>query len=117
MHWQLRNRTLDLSTRGVVMGVLSVTPDSFSDAGAFIDLERAVAHALAMIAEGAEIIDIGGESTRPGAEPVSAEEETRRVLPVIERLAPLGVFLSIDTMKPEVARAAVAAGAAIVNDV
>src|SRR3954452_3232087 len=117
MHWQLRNRTLDLSTRGVVMGVLNVTPDSFSDAGAFIDLERAVAHALAMAAEGAEIIDIGGESTRPGAEPVSAEEEAARVLPVIERLAPHGVLLSIDTMKPDVARAAVAAGAAIVNDV
>ncbi len=117
MTWQLRNRTLDLHARGSVMGVLNVTPDSFSDAGAFIDLERAVAHALAMIAEGAEIIDIGGESTRPGAEPVSAAEEKRRVLPVIERLAPRGVFLSIDTMKPEVAEAALDAGAAIVNDV
>jgi dihydropteroate synthase len=117
MKWQLRNRTLDLSTRGVVMGVLNVTPDSFSDAGAFIDLERAVAHALAMAGEGAKIIDIGGESTRPGAAPVSAEEEARRVLPVIERLAAHGLILSIDTMKPEVAQAALDAGAAIVNDV
>src|SRR4051812_42025508 len=115
MKWQLRNRTLDLHARGVVMGVLNVTPDSFSDAGAFIDLERAVAHALAMVAEGAEIIDIGGESTRPGAEPVSAEEEAARVLPVIARLASQGILLSIDTMKPEVARAALEAGAAIVN--
>ncbi|HEV7405721.1 MAG TPA: dihydropteroate synthase [Chthoniobacteraceae bacterium] len=117
MKWQLRNRTLDLGARGVVMGVLNVTPDSFSDGGAFLDLERAVARALAMVAEGAEIIDIGGESTRPGAEPVCAEEEMRRVLPVIERLAPHGVLLSIDTMKPIVARAALDAGAAIVNDV
>jgi dihydropteroate synthase len=117
MQWQLRDRTLDLSTRGVVMGVLNVTPDSFSDAGAFVDIERAVAHALAMVAEGAEIVDIGGESTRPGAEPVSAEEEAARVLPVIERLAPHGVLISIDTMKPVVAQAALEAGAAIVNDV
>jgi dihydropteroate synthase len=117
MQWQLRTRTLDLSTRGVVMGVLNVTPDSFSDAGAFVDRERAVAHGLAMVAEGAEIIDIGGESTRPGAEPVSAEEEAARVLPVIEALAPHGMLLSIDTMKAAVARAAVEAGAEIVNDV
>jgi dihydropteroate synthase len=117
MQWQLRNRTLDLGTRGVVMGVLNVTPDSFSDAGAFIDLERAVAHGLAMAAEGAEIIDIGGESTRPGAEPVSADEEAARVLPVIGRLARHGILISIDTMKPEVARAALEAGAEIVNDV
>src|SRR3954468_3160304 len=117
MQWQLRDRTLDLSTRGVVMGVLNVTPDSFSDAGAFVDPERAVAHALAMAAEGAEIIDVGGESTRPGAEPVSAEEEAARVLPVIAALAPHGLLLSIDTMKPAVAQAALEAGAALVNDV
>src|SRR3954471_18520503 len=117
MQWQLRDRTLDLSTRGVVMGVLNVTPDSFSDGGAFIDLDRAVAHGLAMAAEGAEIIDIGGESTRPGAEPVSAGEEAARVLPVIAGLAARGLLISIDTMKPAVAQAALEAGAEIVNDV
>ena len=117
MTWQLRTRSLDLSHRGTVMGILNVTPDSFSDAGAFSDMEHAVAHALAMVEEGAEIIDIGGESTRPGAEPVPVEEELRRVLPVIERLAPRGVLLSIDTMKPAVAQAALEAGAEIVNDV
>jgi dihydropteroate synthase len=99
------------------MGILNVTPDSFSDGGAFADVERAVAHGLAMVEEGADIIDVGGESTRPGAEPVPMEEERRRVCPVIERLAARGVLLSIDTMKPVVAQAALDGGAEIVNDV
>jgi dihydropteroate synthase len=100
------------------MGVVNVTADSFSDGGKFYDLEAAVAHAQQLVADGAEIIDIGGESTRPGATPVEEAEELRRVLPVIERLAgdPRCV-LSIDTRKPAVARAALECGAAIVNDV
>ena len=101
------------------MGILNVTPDSFSDGGRWSDVDAAVAQAERMIAEGAEIIDIGGESTRPGAAPVSESEEMRRVLPVIERLAALaGDFaISVDTMKPAVARAACLSGASIINDV
>jgi dihydropteroate synthase len=102
----------------LVMGVVNVTPDSFSDGGKFSDPPRAVAHALELVAQGAEILDLGGESTRPGAEPVGEAEELRRVLPVIEQLAPqVKIPLSIDTMKPAVARAALQAGASIVNDV
>jgi dihydropteroate synthase len=101
-----------------VMGVVNVTPDSFSDGGEFLDADAAVARALKLVVQGAEILDLGGESTRPGAEPVSEAEELRRVLPVIERLAGrVNVPISIDTMKPAVARAALAAGASIVNDV
>ncbi|MCG6864030.1 MAG: dihydropteroate synthase [Thiogranum sp.] len=100
------------------MGVLNVTPDSFSDGGDFFSADAAVERALAMQAEGAAIIDIGGESTRPGAGPVSAEDEIRRVVPVIEALqVRLTVPISIDTQKPEVMRAAVAAGAGFINDV
>jgi dihydropteroate synthase len=100
------------------MGVLNVTTDSFSDGGMFIDPGRALLHAREMAQAGADIIDVGGESTRPGAEPVSAEEEMRRVLPIVTRLAADGRFVvSIDTMKPAVARAAVGRGAEIVNDV
>ena len=118
MLWQTRTRTFDLAHRGLIMGVLNVTSDSFSDGGQFFDTAGAVAHARQMAAEGAEIIDVGGESTRPGAEPVPEVEELRRVLPVIERLAGTGDFvLSIDTMKPAVARAAMEAGAGIINDV
>ncbi len=102
----------------LVMGILNVTPDSFSDGGRFYGVEAAVAQGLAMVAQGAEIIDVGGESTRPQATPVEEAEELRRVLPVIERLAAqVKVPISIDTMKPRVARAALAAGASIVNDV
>lgn len=102
----------------LVMGVINVTPDSFSDGGQFLDASAATAHALKLVAQGAEILDIGGESTRPGAEPVSETEELRRVLPVIKQLAGrVNIPLSIDTMKPAVARAALAAGASIVNDV
>jgi dihydropteroate synthase len=102
----------------LVMGVVNVTPDSFSDGGKFLDPGAAVEHALELVAQGAEIIDVGGESTRPGAVPVDEAEELRRVIPVIERLAPrIQVPISIDTMKPAVARAALSAGASIVNDV
>ena len=102
----------------LVMGIVNVTPDSFSDGGRFPDADAAVAHALELVAQGAEMLDIGGESTRPGAEPVSEAEELRRVIPVIEKLsATTNVPLSVDTMKPAVARAALAAGASIVNDV
>src|SRR5919108_3473225 len=102
-----------------VMGVVNVPPDSFSDGGRFLDPDAAVAHALRLAEEGADILDFGGESTRPGAEPVSAEEERRRVIGVIERVAAAetGARLSIDTAKAGGAEAAIAAGAAMVNDV
>ena len=98
------------------MGVLNVTPDSFSDGGRWLDPEAAVAHGLEMVGEGADVVDVGGESTRPGAGEVPAEEERRRVVPVVERLVP-HVRVSIDTRKAEVAHAALAAGATILNDV
>lgn len=102
----------------LVMGVVNVTPDSFSDGGKFLPTDAAVAHGLKLADQGAQILDIGGESTRPGAEPVSEPEELRRVMPVIEKLAgKTKAILSIDTMKPGVARAALAAGASIINDV
>ena len=112
-----RERVLGLE-QPVVMGVLNVTPDSFSDGGRFVRLDAAVARGLQMAEEGAAIIDIGGESTRPGAQPVDLEEELRRVIPVIARLRDrTSVILSVDTSKPEVMDAAAAAGAAMINDV
>ncbi len=118
--WRLRTRELALGERTLVMGVLNVTPDSFSDGGLYLDRERAVAHALQMLDQGADILDVGGESTRPGsAERVSETEELRRVLPVVEDVLqqrPQAV-ISVDTYKSAVARAVVAAGAEIVNDV
>ena len=118
MIWNTGRRTFELANRGVIMGVINVTPDSFSDGGNFTAVSAAVDHGLRLVDEGAEILDIGGESTRPGAAPVTAEEELRRVLPVIEGLAAkTGAALSIDTSKASVARAAVAAGAEIINDV
>jgi dihydropteroate synthase len=101
----------------LVMGVLNVTPDSFSDGGRFLDQEAAVARGREMLAEGADLIDVGGESTRPGAAPVDADEERRRVVPVIEALAGEGARVSVDTMKASVAEAAIEAGATLVNDV
>jgi dihydropteroate synthase len=101
----------------LVMGIVNVTPDSFSDGGLFLDADAAIAQGLRLAGEGAAILDIGGESTRKGATPVSAEEELRRVIPVIEALKESGALLSIDTMKPAVAEAALNAGATIVNDV
>jgi dihydropteroate synthase len=115
--WKISRRSLAYGERTLVMGVLNVTPDSFSDGGQFFSLAGALAHAEQMIDEGADIIDIGGESTRPGSNFVSEEEELCRVIPVIERLANLSAPISIDTTKPEVARIALQAGAEIVNDV
>src|SRR5688500_15992345 len=103
--WRVRGRTLDLAGRPLVMGILNVTPDSFSDGGRFLDTGAAVARGLAMIAEGADVLDIGGESTRPGSQPVPADEELRRVLPVVRGLVDSGKLgerlLSIDTSKAD----------------
>jgi dihydropteroate synthase len=105
------------SDRMVVMGVLNVTPDSFSDGGRYAGLDDAIAHAHDMMAAGADLIDVGGESTRPGAQRIPAEEEARRVLPVIQRLAESGIAVSVDTYRAAVAELALAAGAQVVNDV
>lgn len=117
--WRIKDHLLPIGQRTLVMGVLNVTPDSFSDGGEFFSLDKALAHAEQMIAKGADIIDVGGESTRPGgAAMVSAEEELARVLPVVQQLsARFDVPISIDTTKASVARAALDAGAAIVNDI
>ena len=118
MIWKIRDRELDLSRRALVMGIINATPDSFSDGGSFLNPADAVAHGKKLVAEGAEILDIGGESTRPGAESVSASEEMDRVLPVIRALRRESeVMISIDTSKASVARAALEAGADIINDV
>jgi len=117
-HWTLRTRTLGFGRRPLLMGIVNVTPDSFSDGGKFFDPALAVAHALRLVAEGAELLDVGGESTRPYSQPVEAEEELRRVMPVVKALCREGsVPVSIDTSKSAVARAAIEAGAEIVNDV
>ncbi|MEP7014576.1 MAG: dihydropteroate synthase [Verrucomicrobiota bacterium] len=116
--WKIAGRVIDLSRHGLIMGVLNVTPDSFSDGGKHFEPKMAIEHGLKMVTEGADIIDIGGESTRPGAEPVGAKEELRRVIPVIEELrGNVDSLISIDTSKADVARAAIKAGASIVNDV
>ena len=116
--WKIAGRTIDLSTRTMVMGVLNVTPDSFSDGGEFFSTEKAVEQGKRMAAEGAQIIDVGGESTRPGADGVAVEEELARVIPVIEQLrGSIASFISIDTSKAAVARAALNAGATIINDI
>jgi len=118
MIWRTSRRTFDLADRGLIMGIVNVTPDSFSDGGHFARTDDAVAHALRLSDEGADILDIGGESTRPGAAAVTVEDELRRVIPVIEKLAgKTAAALSIDTSKAAVARAAAAAGAEIINDV
>jgi dihydropteroate synthase len=118
MEWKLARRSLIYTERTLLMGVLNVTPDSFSDGGRFFDRARALEHAERLVAEGADILDIGGESTRPGSADVDAEEETRRVVPVVEALAGrVSAPLSVDTTKASVARAALAAGADIVNDI
>ena len=116
--WNCRGREVDCAENTLVMGILNATPDSFSDGGRFQGLENAVERALEMVEEGADIIDVGGESTRPGAEPVQALEEIERTIPIIGKLREqTDVLISIDTQKAEVARAAVAAGADIINDV
>lgn len=115
---RLRTRTLMLGERTLVMGILNITPDSFSDGGTYLDSEAAIARALEIEREGADIIDVGGESTRPGATPITAEEELRRILPVIQVLrGKLRVPISVDTQRADVAQAALAAGAEILNDV
>jgi dihydropteroate synthase len=116
--WKIGDKVVDLSTQGMIMGVLNITPDSFSDGGEFFGTDAAVDRGIQIASEGADIIDIGGESTRPGAESVSAEEELKRVIPVIEELfSKIDIPISIDTSKSEVAKAALDAGASIINDV
>src|SRR5258708_7337030 len=117
--WDLGTRTLELGRRTLLMGIVNVTPDSFSDGGLHLDSARAVEHALRLLDDGAEIVDIGGESTRPGAVAVGADQELERILPVIEgvKRARADAIVSVDTYKASVARAAVEAGAEIVNDV
>ena len=116
--WKIGDRIFDLSRQGLIMGILNVTPDSFSDGGEFFTVEKAVEHGLRMAGEGAQIIDVGGESTRPGAEPVAAGEELGRVIPVIEQLRmKINTVISIDTSNAQVAREAIHAGASVVNDV
>ena len=118
MIWRTSRRAFDLADCGLIMGIVNVTPDSFSDGGHFARTDEAVDHALRLADEGADILDIGGESTRPGAAAVTTDEELRRVIPVIEKLAgKTTAALSIDTSKAAVARAAAAAGAEIINDV
>ena len=118
MLWRVRQFEFVFPRPPLLMGILNVTPDSFSDGGRFMDPGAAVAHGLQLVAEGADMLDIGGESTRPQAVPVSAEEETARVLPVIRQLAgQIKIPISIDTTKPAVARAALDAGASVINDV
>ena len=119
MHtWKLRNRELPWGTRCLVMGIVNVTPDSFSDGGQFLSTDNAIAHGLELVRQGADLLDIGGESTRPGSQPISLDEELKRVVPVVTALAQQSsVAISIDTSKAEVARACLAAGAHVINDV
>ena len=115
---KIGNKKFELGKRTIVMGVLNVTPDSFADGGEYFSLEDAVEHAISMEKEGADIIDIGGESTRPGAKPVSLQEEMNRVIPVIEQLVnKISAPISIDTYKPDIARKALELGASMVNDI
>lgn len=114
--WRLAGRDFVWGARTYVMGILNVTPDSFSDGGR-LDPDAAIAHGLHLLQEGADLIDVGGESTRPGSEPVSVDVELERVIPVVRALAEAGAVISIDTCKPEVAEAAIRAGAALINDI
>ena len=114
--WRLATRNVELN-RPLIMGIVNVTPDSFSDGGLHLASESAIKHGMRLAEAGADVIDVGGESTRPGAGPVTTDEETARVLPVVEALASAGLVVSIDTTKPQVARAAMDAGAEIINDV
>src|SRR3982751_4071007 len=118
-HWNLGTRMIELGRRTLIMGVVNVTPDSFSDGGLYANVEQAVAQAERLLGEGATIIDVGGESTRPGAAVVGEEEERKRVLPVIRDLKQRrpDSIISVDTYKSSVARAAIEAGAEIVNDI
>lgn len=115
--WAIRDRVLSTAGRTLIMGIVNVTPDSFSDGGRFLGPDRAIAHGLRLFEDGADLVDVGGESSRPGAEEVPAAEEIRRVIPVIAGLVAAGVPVSVDTSKPEVASAALAEGAVVVNDI
>lgn len=118
LHWRLGTTKWETGACPRLMGIVNVTPDSFSDGGEYLDVDAAVEHALQLVEDGADILDIGGESTRPGADPVPADEELKRVIPVIERLSGrVPAPISIDTSKAAVARAALDAGAAVVNDI
>lgn len=117
MDWKVRGRTLRLGERTLLMGVVNVTPDSFSDGGRYPSEGTAFGHAMELLQDGADILDVGGESTRPGATPVSAEDEARRVVPVVKRLVEAGAIVSVDTNKASVAKLALDAGAHIINDV
>jgi dihydropteroate synthase len=118
MLWQIVGRSIEIGVRPLVMGIVNVTPDSFSDGGQFATTDLAIEHGLRLAAEGADFLDIGGESSRPGATPVTLDEELARVIPVIQKLASkVSVPISVDTTKAEVARQAVAAGAAVINDI
>src|SRR3954471_12646865 len=118
MHWSFAGHTLSLGPRPLVMGIVNVTPDSFSDGGQFSSTDAAVEHGLRLAADGADLLDVGGESSRPGSQPVSLEDELARVVPVVRGLSGrLSIPISVDTTKAEVARQALAAGAAIVNDI
>lgn len=114
--WSISGETLDIGS-GALVGVLNVTPDSFSDGGEHANLDSAVARGIEMVEQGAALVDVGGESTRPGAQPVAESEETRRLIPPLERLVDAGVRVSVDTYKPSVARRALDSGAVVVNDV
>lgn len=115
--WTVRDRVLSTADRTLIMGVVNVTPDSFSDGGRFLGADRAIAHGRRLHVDGADLVDVGGESTRPGAAAVSPAEEIRRVVPVVAGLVEAGVPVSVDTSKPEVAAAALAEGAVAVNDI
>src|SRR5688572_20970622 len=118
MHWSFAGRSLPLGPRPLVMGIVNVTPDSFSDGGRFAATDSAIQQALRLAAEGADLLDVGGESSRPGSKPVSLEEELARVVPVVRGLSDQRTIpISVDTTKAEVARQALAAGACIVNDI
>lgn len=117
IQWAIRDRVLSTADHTLIMGVVNATPDSFSDGGRYQSVDAALRHGLNLWEEGSDIIDVGGESTRPGADPVPVEEEIDRVVPVVEGLVQKGAVVSIDTMKPRVAAAAIEAGAHIVNDV
>jgi dihydropteroate synthase len=115
--WQIGDRRVVPGQPPLILGIVNVTPDSFSDGGRFYSADRAIAHGLELIRQGADLLDIGGESSRPGAEPIDTAEELRRVVPVVRGLASAGVPLSVDTTKAEVADQALAAGACIINDI
>lgn len=115
--WAIRDRVLSAADRTLIMGVVNVTPDSFSDGGRYLGAKSAIAHGLRLLTEGADLVDVGGESSRPGAEAVTAAEEIRRIVPVIAGLVAAGVPVSVDTTKPEVAEAALAEGALVINDI